>query len=179
MLLGVHDLQLGPRSVVRGSKCMALGKGIRARSGLRLEAIGRHGQQRFEPVIQIGDDVCFSNDVHISCIERIVIQKDVLMGSHIYISDHNRGIYGGQRQSLPSEPPACRELGSGGPVLIGQNVWIADNVVIVGPVTIGEGAIIAANSVVRCDVEAGTMVAGNPARVIKRFDRPTHSWERV
>jgi acetyltransferase-like isoleucine patch superfamily enzyme len=183
MLLGVfletNDVQLGPGSVVRGSKCMTLGRDIRARSGLHLEAITRHGQQRFKPILQIEDDVCFSNNVHISCIERVVIHKGALMGSHIFISDHDHGIYQGQHQSLPAEPPAFRALGGGGPVLIGQNAWIGDNVVIVGPVTIGDGAIIAANSVVRHDVEAETMVAGIPARVVKRFDQSTHLWERV
>lgn len=53
------------------------------------------------------------------------------------------------------------------PVLVGENVWIGTNALILGGVTIGEGAVIGAGSVVAKDVEPGAVVAGNPARVIK------------
>jgi lipopolysaccharide O-acetyltransferase len=67
-------------------------------------------------------------------------------------------------------------LGGGGPVVIQHDVWIGDNVVIVGPVTIGAGAIIGANTVVRRDVEPATMVAGTPAKVIKSYDPAASRW---
>lgn len=178
-VLRAPHLQLGPRCVVRGAKHISLGRNIRAKSELWLEAITHYGEQRFQPVIRIENDVCFSDGVHISCIDHIVIKKNVLMGSRIYISDHNHGLYWGPTQSLPSEPPAHRKLGGGGPVIIGENVWIGDNVIIVGPITIGDGAIVGANSVVREDVQPGAVVAGIPARLIKCFNPATHTWERA
>ena len=54
---------------------------------------------------------------------------------------------------------------SGCPVL-GDHVDVGANVVIIGAVKIGEGAVIGAGSVVVKDVAAGTVVAGNPARVL-------------
>ncbi len=54
---------------------------------------------------------------------------------------------------------------SGCPVL-GDRVDVGANVVIIGAVKIGEGAVIGAGSVVVKDVAAGTVVAGNPARVL-------------
>jgi len=53
------------------------------------------------------------------------------------------------------------------PVKIADRVWIGMNATILKGVTIGEGAVIAANSVVTKDVEAGSLVGGNPAKVIK------------
>lgn len=172
-------LQLGPGSVLRGTKYMSLGRGIRAKSGLWLEAIPRFGEQKFQPALRIENNVCFSDGVHISCIDRIVIKKNVLMGSGICILDYNHGVYSGPTQSLPSEPPALRKLGGGGPVLIGENVWIGDNVIIMGPVIIGDGAVIGANSVVRENVQPGAIVAGMPAKLIKLFNPATHTWERA
>ncbi|PYX52588.1 MAG: acetyltransferase, partial [Acidobacteria bacterium] len=96
-----------------------------------------------------------------------------------YVSDHNHGIYAGEGQSGPDEPPAQRRLGGGGPVIIGENVWIGENCVIVGPANIGRGAIIAANSVVRGVVPAHTMVAGAPARPIKAFNFQTGTWDKA
>ncbi|MDF1584273.1 MAG: acyltransferase [Methyloprofundus sp.] len=56
------------------------------------------------------------------------------------------------------------------PIVIEDNVWIGFDSVILGGVTIGEGAIVGARSVVRADVEAWTVVAGNPAVEVKRLN---------
>ena len=58
-----------------------------------------------------------------------------------------------------------------GDTIIGNDVWIGQNAVILPGVHIGDGAIIGANSVVGSDVEPYTIIAGNPAKPIrKRFD---------
>lgn len=56
-------------------------------------------------------------------------------------------------------------------VSIKDNVWIAANVVILPGVTVGEGAVVGAGSVVTKDVAPFTLVAGNPAREIKKIPR--------
>ena len=69
------------------------------------------------------------------------------------------------------EPPAQADLPLKGDTVIGNDVWIGQNAVILPGVHIGDGAIIGANSVVGSDVDPYTIVAGNPARVLrKRFD---------
>ena len=55
-------------------------------------------------------------------------------------------------------------------VVIDDNVWFGNRVIVVGNVHIGEGAIIAAGSVVSRDVPAYAIVGGNPAKVIKYRD---------
>lgn len=69
------------------------------------------------------------------------------------------------------DPPETEDLQLRGDTVIGNDVWIGQNATILPGVNIGNGAIIGANSVVGSDVEAYTIVAGNPARIIrKRFD---------
>ena len=69
------------------------------------------------------------------------------------------------------EPPAQADLPLKGDTVIGNDVWIGQNAVILPGVHIGDGAIIGANSVVGSDVDPYTIVAGDPARVLrKRFD---------
>jgi acetyltransferase-like isoleucine patch superfamily enzyme len=68
-----------------------------------------------------------------------------------------------------------RQLGfprSGRDVVIGDGVWLASHVLVLGPVTIGEHAVVAAGSLVREDVEPYTVVAGRPAKVVKKIARP-------
>jgi acetyltransferase-like isoleucine patch superfamily enzyme len=55
------------------------------------------------------------------------------------------------------------------PVRIGDNVWIGMNAVILKGVTIGDNSVIAAGSVVSKSVAANTIVAGNPAAVVKQL----------
>lgn len=69
------------------------------------------------------------------------------------------------------DPPAMEDLPIKGDTVIGNDVWIGQNSVILPGVCIGDGAIIGANSVVGSDVDPYTIVAGNPAKKIrKRFD---------
>ena len=70
-----------------------------------------------------------------------------------------------------AEPPAPADLPFKGDTVIGNDVWIGQNAVILPGVHIGDGAIIGANSVVGSAVEPYTVAAGNPAKAIrKRFD---------
>ena len=68
-------------------------------------------------------------------------------------------------------PPAMADLPFKGDTVIGNDVWIGQNAVILPGVHIGDGAIIGANSVVGGEVSPYTIVIGNPARELrKRFD---------
>jgi len=70
------------------------------------------------------------------------------------------------------EYPRCV---SDGEVMIGSDVWIGQDVHIMEGVTVGHGATLAACAVVVKDVPPYTVVAGNPARVVKR--RLDSQWE--
>ena len=68
-------------------------------------------------------------------------------------------------------PPAISDLPLKGDTIVGNDVWIGQNAVILPGVHIGDGAIIGANSVVGRDIPPYTIVVGNPARETrKRFD---------
>lgn len=67
--------------------------------------------------------------------------------------------------------PVAKELPLKGDTVVGNDVWIGQNTTILPGVHIGDGAIIGLNSVVARDVPPYTIVAGNPAKIIrKRFD---------
>ena len=69
------------------------------------------------------------------------------------------------------DAPAATDMPFKGDTVVGCDVWIGQNAVILPGVHIGDGAIIGASSVVGSDVEPYTIVAGNPARPIRRrFD---------
>ena len=70
-----------------------------------------------------------------------------------------------------STPPHMEQLPHKGDTIIGNDVWIGQNVTVMPGVHIGDGAVIAANSVVTGDIPAYHIAGGNPCRIIrKRFD---------
>lgn len=80
-------------------------------------------------------------------------------------------IFGGGWESAT---PAAEEFPYKGDTVIGNDVWIGYDSLVMPGVRIGDGAIVAARSVVAADVPAYTVVGGNPARVIReRFARET------
>src|SRR5450759_5133097 len=103
-----------------------------------------------------------SDRLHLSAINRIEIGDNCLFDNH--------GSYKGDVQSAPSEQPIKRKLISLGPVVIGSNVWLGDNVIIIGPVRIGDGVVIGANSVVTRDIPEHVIAAGAPLRILKTFN---------
>lgn len=72
----------------------------------------------------------------------------------------------------------CVNIGMGGSV-IGDDCYIGPGVKIVKPVHIGNNVVIGANAVVNKDIPDNTMVAGIPAKAIKKFNLETQKWERV
>ena len=97
--------------------------------------------------VTVGDHAFFGHNV------------SVLTGTH----DVNK--FGAERQQ--AHPTG------GSDVVIGEGVWVATNATVIGPCTIGEHAVVGACSLVQDDVEPYTIVAGVPAKEVRRIERPT------
>jgi len=91
----------------------------------------------------------------------VEIGEQTLVSMHCTILSSNHGVppLGTLIRDVPDELL---------PTKIGRDVWIGANAVILGGVTIGDGAVIAAGAVVNRDVEAGAVVAGVPARLVRK-----------
>ncbi len=123
--------------------------------GLWLETIG-DGQ------LIIGDNVNVSDWVHIGALSSVTIGNGCLMGSKVLITDHSHGTVADIQLEAPVRP-AERPLHSKGPVVIEENVWLGDSVVVLPGVRIGRNAIVGANSVVTHNIPDNTVWAGMPA----------------
>lgn len=147
-----------------GGKYITIGKNFSALKNLRLECWDHYGDQKFNPRLSIGDNVCMNYNIHIGCIDKVTIGNNVLFASNIYISDHFHGYVDYRDLGVP---PALRPLSSKGPIVIEDNVWIGENVSIMPDVIIGENSIIGANSVVTKSFPSRSIIAGVPARLVR------------
>lgn len=159
---------------IRGEASIHFDVGFTAGVGFRADAFGLGKRQ-----IVFGRNVEIGDYVHVAAVDSIIIGDDVLIASKVYISDHDHGTYRGCGRDVtrPSEIQSKRSL-SFAPVFIGRNVWIGENVSILKGVRIGENSIVGASSVVTRSIPADVIVAGNPARVVKRFDKESSTWLR-
>ncbi len=128
-----------------------------------------------EPAIRIGSGTAIGEHCTISAINHVHIQSNVLFGPRVWVTDHNH-VY-----SDISQPILAQGWTSGGSVDIEEGCWLGTGAVIIGNkgLRIGRGSVVGANSVVTSDVPPFCVVAGNPARVIKRYDPTSKTWRRV
>ena len=95
-------------------------------------------------------------------MDSITIGCDVMISDRVYIGDC---LHGFSRSDLPIKD---QYLTSSGPVSIGDGSWIGIGTAILPNVKIGKNCVVGANSVVTRDVLDGQVVAGAPARVIRK-----------
>jgi acetyltransferase-like isoleucine patch superfamily enzyme len=106
-------------------------------------------------VIEIGNNCGFSGTV-IGAFKQIKIGNNVRCGANTLITDSDWHL----DDSRSGEPAD---------VIIGENVWLGVNAVVLKGVTIGKNSVIGANSVVTKSIPANVIAAGNPCRVIRNI----------
>jgi lipopolysaccharide O-acetyltransferase len=140
-----------------------------------LEAFSEIG----EKTMHFGNNVQINDYVHICAMQNVRIGNNVLMASHIYISDNSHGYYkGDENDTSPNIAPIKRAYYKN-TVIIEENVWIGENVSILPGTHIGKGSIIGANSVVTKSIPSYVIAVGSPAKPVKRFNFETKKWEKI
>jgi acetyltransferase-like isoleucine patch superfamily enzyme len=123
-------------------------------------------------VIKVGNN-SFVGGTHLVCAQRIEIGDDVLIawGGTIVDHDSHSPLWELRKNDVRDTFEGHKDWSSVRilPVVIGNRAWIGFNVTILRGVTIGEGAVVGACSVVTKDVAPYTVVAGNPARLIREI----------
>lgn len=102
-------------------------------------------------------------------VSPITLKNGVWVGANVTIATPNHPFIAEER--LPADyPDGYHDLEYSAPVTIEDGCWICSGAVICGGVTIGKNSIVAAGAVVNRDVPPDSIVAGVPARVIRKID---------
>lgn len=158
-LLGSIDRRVPGGYIGIGTKCLIQGN-------LVLE--------RAESRIEIGDNSLIGGGTILDCALAVTIENDVLVSYACIISDcdNHSSKFSLRQDDLADWMNGMQhnwEHSAKAPVRICRGAWIGARSIILKGVTIGEGAIVGAGSVVTRDVPAFTIVAGNPARILREL----------
>jgi acetyltransferase-like isoleucine patch superfamily enzyme len=108
--------------------------------------------------ITVGKNVFFNTGCSFQDRGGISIGNGTMIGMNVTIATLNHGL-----------PLETRNVTYPSPVIIGDNVWIGSNATILPGVTIGDNSVVAAGAVVTKDVPVNTVVAGVPAKELKKI----------
>jgi acetyltransferase-like isoleucine patch superfamily enzyme len=167
----------GSRSIVQPPifwtpEYISIGDDVLIWRGCRIEAVNKYGNQVFEPNIVIGDRVSFQQNCHITAALSLEIGSDSTILFDVLITDidHRYDLINQNVAKQPIETKVTR---------IGKNCFIGSGAKIFPGTQLGDQCIVGANSVVRGIFPNYCVIAGAPARLIKRYDFKSETWRKV
>jgi acetyltransferase-like isoleucine patch superfamily enzyme len=139
---------------------LELGEGVLLEPGVWITAPG-------DARVRIGAGTFLNMGVMVASQHLVEIGEHCMLANGCFVSDASH------RYDDLERPVPWQGFQSKGPTRIGDNCWLGANVVVTSGVNIGERCVIAANSVVTRDIEPFSLVAGAPARLLRRVEYPT------
>lgn len=118
------------------------------------------------PVLRIGDRTLIGRGSHLVAHQSVVIADDVITGPNCYVTDQNH-VY------ADPETPIGQQWPANDPVEIGPGSWLGSGAVILPGTTLGRNTVVAAGSVVRGHFPDHVVLAGIPAKVVRRYEEDT------
>ena len=158
--------------LIRHPECIEIGNGVHIRDGLRMEAITKWSDQKFAPRLKIEDGVSIEQNTNITCADHLTIGKNTVISFDVTITDIDHA-YEAIDVNILRQPLKVNKT------TIGEYCFIGAGSKIFAGTTLGKQCIIAANSVVRGVFPDYSVIAGAPARAIKRYNMQTQQWEKI
>jgi len=160
----------GRLSMIRGGNYMEIGDNCLFGNNLRIEAITSWlGGAVFEPSIKIGDRVVINQNFHCTCAESIEIGDGTSITANCGVFDIIHPY-----EDVSKNPREAKIETK--PIKIGKDCLIGMNSVIMPGTELGNHCVVGANSTVSGVFPDYCVIAGSPARIIKKYDFETNKW---
>jgi len=155
------------------AQCIEIGERVIIGRNCLVQPLRSYLDQTFAPKIVIGDDCYIGADCQLHSIDLLEIGRGCVLSDQVYISDTGHGM--NPNDGLIMDRPIL----SKGPVRLGEGCFIGYASVVLGGVSLGKHCVVGTRSVVTRSFDDYTMVAGNPARPIAKFEPVAGQWVRI
>jgi acetyltransferase-like isoleucine patch superfamily enzyme len=162
---------IAPPARVLNPQCIEIGDDVMIHIHARLSVVAPIDGPA--PSLVIGDRCHIGRFATIACTGQIVFEDDVLTADRIFVGDSSH------EYAAPHAPVADQGMSPPKPVRIMRGAFLGVGSVVLPGVTVGANAFVAAGAVVTADVTPRTLVVGNPARPVKRWNDERADWEPV
>lgn len=122
--------------------------------------------------VRIGNNCYIGTNLSILVGANVTIGNDVLIASNVLITSEDHEINPESEIPYMNQPLNCK------PVSIGDGTWIGEKVSILSGVSIGKKCVIGTNAVVTKNIPDYSIAVGIPAKIVKKYNFETHSWEK-
>lgn len=152
-----------PLSILK-PRHITIGKNVYIYKGARIECY-----EEGCPSLNIGNDVIIGYTFTCLVADRVTIGDNSIFASNVSIISENHGMD-------PTIGCYYKQPLIHSPISIGRGCWIGQNVTVLPGVTLGDNVIVGAGSIVTSSFPSNVIIAGSPAKVIKRFNFEQKKW---
>jgi acetyltransferase-like isoleucine patch superfamily enzyme len=160
------------RPIIITPKYISIGKHVQIYHNCRIQGIYKQEILNKAPHIQIKDYVSIQQNLHLTCGDSIIIERNVAIAANVTITDIHHPY---EDIEIPIEKQRIITK----PVVIGEDSKIYNNSVILPGTILGKHTTIGANSVVSGLFPEYCVIVGSPARVIKKYNFETKKWQKT
>jgi acetyltransferase-like isoleucine patch superfamily enzyme len=167
------NFNIGKGVTILNPQCITIGNNVGIGNYASFLPCIYYADIKYDPKIIIGDNVWIGIRNSFATINKVQIGNNVLFAGFVHITDHSHG-YENIDKPINGQPLIYK-----GPVIIEDDCWLGFSSEILSGVHIGRHSIVAARAVVTKDVPPYSIVAGNPAKIVKQYNFDLKKWEKI
>lgn len=158
---------IGPETFISNKRNVYIGNRVRIYPGIRIELSSADAKLTIEDNVSIGQNVHLSSHK-----DHLIISKNTTISGNVLITnvDHQYEVLG---QHILDQDLNTKKT------IIGENCFIGFGAVIQAGTILGKQCIVGANSQVKGEFPDYCVIAGNPARIVKRYNKEKNTWEKT
>lgn len=163
----------GKHMNINSIRSLSFGRNIEICDNCRILCVEKYKGVKYSPNVKIGSNIFIGFNFSLLAATEVIIEDYVLIASDVLISSENHGMDPIHSRSYSETPLTAKS------VHIGEGCWLGEKSMIMPGVSLGKRCIVAAGAIVTKSFPDYCLIAGVPAKCIKKFNHSNQKWEAI